>query len=45
MIEALSAHPSIGQRALSSLRVLELGGAEIFPGILELYVASGKLQC
>jgi fatty-acyl-CoA synthase len=45
MIEALSVHPSIGQRALSSLRVVELGGAEIFPGILELCVASSKLQC
>lgn len=45
MIKALSMHPSIGQRALSSLCVIELGGAEVFPEILELCAASDKLQC
>ena len=45
MIKALPMHPLIGQRALSSLRVIELGGAEISPEILELCVASDKLQC
>ena len=45
MIKALSVHPSIGQRALSSLCVIELGGAEVFPEIFKLCVASDKLQC
>ncbi|OCL08500.1 acetyl-CoA synthetase-like protein, partial [Glonium stellatum] len=45
MVKALSMHSSIGQRTLNSLRVIELGGAEIFPEILELCVAPDKLQC
>lgn len=45
IVKALAMHPSAAGRSLKSLRIVELGGAPIYPEILQLATSKDGLDC
>jgi acyl-CoA synthetase (AMP-forming)/AMP-acid ligase II len=45
IVKALAMHPSVAERSLDSLRIVELGGAPIYPEILQLATSKDGLNC
>ncbi|KAF2192410.1 acetyl-CoA synthetase-like protein [Zopfia rhizophila CBS 207.26] len=45
IIKALAIHPTMSQRSLQTLRIVELGGAPIYPEILALSTSEQGLNC
>jgi acyl-CoA synthetase (AMP-forming)/AMP-acid ligase II len=45
IVKALAMHPTISQRSLDSLRIVELGGAPIYSDILQLATSKQGLNC
>ncbi|KAF2691650.1 acetyl-CoA synthetase-like protein [Lentithecium fluviatile CBS 122367] len=45
IVKALAMHPTIAQRTLESLRIVELGGAPIYPDVFQLATSKPGLNC
>jgi acyl-CoA synthetase (AMP-forming)/AMP-acid ligase II len=45
VVKALAMHPTITQRSLETLRIVDLGGAPIYPEMLELVTSKQGLNC
>ena len=45
LVKALAMHPTIAQRSLGSIRIVELGGAPIYPETLQLATSKDGLNC